>query len=250
MVLVRVSVSTQPYLPMPDWSQRSSEPEMIDSRIDRDLLYQNLHELDIANRLFGGHAASLCGIKELVKDRTKIYHVADLGCGSGDSLKHMADWARNNHYKLLLTGIDRSEPVIDYMKGHCTGYPEIKGVVSDYRKYMQDHPVDIVHCSLFCHHLSDNEILGLLNLFNLMVTTGFIINDLERSPAAYYSVKMLTNMIRSTSLSKHDGPVSVLRGFKVEELEALLKKGSSFKCTIQRRRAFRLLVVGHAAGRN
>ena len=68
------------------FTYRSDEKELLDeTNIQQDLLFKNLRELDILNRFTGGHAISLKGIKQLVTDHSKIYHIVDLGCGSGDS---------------------------------------------------------------------------------------------------------------------------------------------------------------------
>jgi SAM-dependent methyltransferase len=143
------------------FKQRSSESELLDAPdIPKDLLFENLRELDFINRALGGHAISLKGIKKLVTDKTKIYHIVDLGCGSGDTLQGIDDWAIAEGFKVRLTGVDMNPDVIDYLKDYCKDYPEISGIVSDYRDYLKtDIPIDIVHSSLFCHHLNDEELI-------------------------------------------------------------------------------------------
>ena len=69
--------------------------------------------------------------------------------------------------------------------------------------------------------------------------SGFVVNDLQRNPLAYYGAKLMTTILMGTSLSRHDGPVSVLRGFKQQELETLLQKAGVKKFRILRRRGFR-----------
>src|SRR3954469_6445536 len=98
------------------FSNRSYEAELLDApNIPKKLLFQNLRELDAVNRLLGGHAITLAGIKELVTDKNKIYHIIDIGCGGGDAMKKIADWARKNQFKVKLTGIDINADAIDYM---------------------------------------------------------------------------------------------------------------------------------------
>ena len=176
------------------FTYRSNEKELLDeSNILRSLLYKNLSELDTLNRTTGGHTISLKGIKQLITDHDKIYHVVDLGCGSGDALKVIADWARLNNYSVRLTGVDRNVHAIDYLKIHYVNYPEITGITADYRDYLNKNEfIDIVHCSLFCHHLNDDELLRLFIYFGQHVKTGFIINDLQRHWLAYYSAWLFT----------------------------------------------------------
>jgi SAM-dependent methyltransferase len=225
---------------------RSNQKELLDeTNIQQDLLFKNLKELDILNRTTGGHAVSLKGLKQLVTDHTKIYHIVDLGCGSGDSLRAIADWAGENNFNVKLTGVDMNADVIEYLRKHCSAYPEIKGINADYRHFLNDNTsIDIVHCSLFCHHLNEDELIKLFTYFNEKVTTGFVINDLQRNWLAYYSAWFFTRLLNGTRLAKNDGPVSVLRAFKVSELKHLLEKANIKNYVIQKKRFFRILIVG------
>jgi SAM-dependent methyltransferase len=217
---------------------------MDDPDIPIQLLHKNLGELDILNRYLGGHSISISGIKQLITDRQKIYHIVDLGCGSGDVLKYIARWARSNKFQVKLTGIDRNPDAIKYLNINCSDYSEISGIVSDYKDFLETGPkIDIVHCSLFCHHLKDNELLELFSYLKIYALDGFVINDLQRSSVAYYTVWFLTRLLRGSTLSQHDGPVSVLRAFTRTELEKLLQTAGVKEISIQWRWAFRYLVV-------
>ena len=228
------------------FKNRSNEKELLDeSNIPRGLLYKNLRELDSLNRTAGGFAISLKGIKHLITDYHKIYHIVDLGCGSGDALKVIADWARLNNYKVRLTGVDMNANAIEYLNYHCVDYPEISGITADYEEYLNSYVnVDIVHCSLFCHHLNDDELLRLFIYFRHHVKIGFIINDLQRHWIAYFSVWLLTRLLNGTALAKNDGPISVLRGFKSKELIYLLIKANITDYSIIKEWGFRFLIVG------
>ncbi len=230
------------------FTQRSGKSELLDaSYIPKELLFKNLHELDIINRALGGHSISLNGIKKLMTDKNKTYHIVDLGCGSGDTLIYIAKWARKEGYKVKLTGVDKNVDAIYYMTNHCKIYSEINGVANDYHNFLETGiTVDIIHCSLFCHHLSDTELKELFNYFKHYAQTGFVINDLHRHWLAYYGVYAITRLLNGSILSKNDGPISVLRAFKKKELEILLNESQIKKYTIAWKLAFRYLVVGHS----
>ena len=227
------------------FTYRSNEKELIDeSDILRGLLFKNLRELDILNRTTGGNTISINGIKQLITDHHKIHHVVDLGCGSGDALKAIADWARSNNFNVRLTGVDRNANAIEYLKNHCVNYPEISGITADYQDYLNRNEfIDIVHCSLFCHHLKDDELLRLFIYFRQQVKLGFIINDLHRHWLAYYSAWFFTRLLNGTVLAKNDGPVSILRGFKSNELKYLLNKANITNYSIQKEGVFRYLII-------
>ncbi len=233
---------------MPDkFTYRSYEKELIDEPdILRDLLFKNLRELDILNKTSGGHTLSVNGIKQLLTDPHKIHHIVDLGCGGGGTLRAIAGWARLNDIKVKLTGVDRNPNAIEYLVKNCVDYPEINGIKADYQEYIaRNEFIDIVHCSLFCHHLKDDELLSLFIYFRKHVQAGFVINDLQRHWLAYYSAWIFTRLFNGTPLAKNDGPVSVLRGFKSGELVSLLNQASIGNYSIRKAGAFRFLIIGN-----
>ncbi len=232
---------------MPDkFTQRSYQAELLDAPdIPRELLFQNLRELDFINKTLGGHSITIAGIKQLVTDKNKTYHIVDIGCGGGDALKYIARWARAYGFDVVLTGVDMNADAIAYLNSNCKSFPEIKGRVSDYRDYLKFNPsTDIVHCSLFCHHLKDDELKELFFYMKKYADIGFIINDLERNAIAYYSIKLLTRLFNGSSLVKNDAPLSVLRGFKKKELVSLFEEAGINDVIIKWKWAFRYLVVG------
>jgi flavin-dependent dehydrogenase/SAM-dependent methyltransferase len=227
------------------FSNRSYEAELLDAPdIPRELLFQNLRELDVVNRTLGGHAITLGGIRQLVNDKRKTYVIADIGCGGGDALLAIAKWARKNKYSVKLIGVDMNANAIAYMKEQCKAFPEISGVVCDHESFFETHEtVDIVHCSLFCHHLTDHQLIELFEQISKQTTIGFIINDLQRHWLAYYSIKFLTRLLNGSRLVKNDAPLSVLRGFRKKELERLLHEGKAGDASIKWKWAFRYLIV-------
>jgi 2-polyprenyl-3-methyl-5-hydroxy-6-metoxy-1,4-benzoquinol methylase len=227
------------------FSIRSYQSELLDAPdIPKKILFQNLKELDLINRTLGGHSITLSGIRQLLTDKNKTYNILDIGCGGGDAMKKMAGWARINGFKVKLTGVDMNPDCISYMKNACSEFSEINGVVSDYRDYLKKvENIDIIHCSLFCHHLKDEELIELFSYMNKYSNVGFIINDLQRHWFAYYSIKYITRLFNGSALVKNDAPLSVLRGFKKTELQKLFETASVKNVFINWKWAFRYLVI-------
>jgi 2-polyprenyl-3-methyl-5-hydroxy-6-metoxy-1,4-benzoquinol methylase len=227
------------------FSFRSYESEMLDAPdIPEKLLFQNLRELEIVNKTLGGHSITLSGIAKLVTDKNKEYHILDIGCGGGDSMKQIAGWAKKNGFMVKLTGVDINEDCIAYMRKTCADLSTVNGIVSDYREYLKSgNTVDIIHCSLFCHHLKDDELIELFDYMNKYSNVGFVINDLQRHWFAYYSIKYITRLFNGSALVKNDAPLSVLRGFRKNELVRLFEKAKVKDVKIDWKWAFRYLVT-------
>ena len=111
---------------MSKFTHRSYEHELLDApNIPKELLFKNLRELDVVNRLLGGHAITLSGIKKLVIDKTKTYRIVDIGCGGGDAMKQIAKWAKTNNFKVELIGVDMNADAIQFMKDECKEFSNI-----------------------------------------------------------------------------------------------------------------------------
>ena len=78
---------------MPDFTQRSNEPEMMDDfSLGHEIINPIMDELEVVNTLLGGYGVFFDAFKKLkIKNGMTI---SDWGCGGGDSLRALADWAR------------------------------------------------------------------------------------------------------------------------------------------------------------
>jgi len=223
---------------------RSYQSELLDEPdIRKDLLFQNLKELNIINSYLGGHIISLKGLKKVMTDQSKKYSIVDIGCGGGDSLKAIAKWSSQKKYRIDLSGVDLKEDCIDYAKAFCSDYPDIKFYTDDFRNiFSKDEQIDIVHASLFCHHFKEDDIVAFIK-FCKVNNSIFIINDLERNPIAYYAIKLLTALFSKSPLVKNDAPLSVWRGFKKREWETIIQKAGIKNYAIKNCFAFRHMVI-------
>ena len=225
------------------FKHRSYQPELLDAEyIPKEDLYQNLRELDFINTWLGGHDITVKGIKKLItKSYSDSISIADVGCGGGDNLKAIANWSRKNGVFVRLIGIDIKDNCIHFAKENCKDYPEITFIQSDYRLVNQHF--DIILSALFCHHLNDDQMVEYLSWCQKYSDIGFLINDLERNPLAYHSIKILTSLFSKSYLVKNDAPLSVARGFKRSEIEFHMKKASIPSYLIRWMWAFRYLII-------
>ena len=231
------------------FERRSNKKELLDkSDIDKRLLYQNLKELETVNKYLGGHAVSLKGLGMILNGNAKTHSVVDIGCGGGDSLKTIANWLKRKGNSIHLTGIDLKQDCIDYARNNCNGCADISFQCNDFRTvFSEQNKPDIIHASLFFHHFTEDEIISFLDSCNKQGIIA-VINDLERHPIAYYSIKILTNFFSKSPLVKNDAPLSVLRGFKKKEWVEMLQKAGVKRYSVQNCWAFRHLTIAYPNG--
>ncbi|MES2689859.1 MAG: methyltransferase domain-containing protein [Bacteroidota bacterium] len=212
--------------------QRSLKKELLDQdMIPRDDLFRNLYELDVINKKLGGHAVTLKGLKQLQLRKDKTYKILDIGSGGGDTLKAIATWAADKGYSVELTGVDLKADCIDYARQCCAAFNNITFLQADYRKLPElNMEFDIIITSLFCHHLTGEELVSLFSWCSRQAKIAFIMNDLHRHPLAYYSIALFTRLFSRSYLVKNDAKLSVWRGFKKRELEGLVLQSRLSAC--------------------
>lgn len=218
---------------------------MDDLHCDGPELRQTLRELKTINKLLGGNHVTTNGIHQLLKSGQKAsYTIADIGCGGGDMIRVMALWAKKNGARCHFVGIDANPNIIQMATENLSDLDNVSfQTVNVFDPYFQEDPVDIITCTLFTHHFTDEELVRMLGSFRQKARMGIIINDLHRHPIAYYSIKVLTRLFSKSNMVKHDAPVSVLRSFCKKDLKNVLAKSGLENSKISWNWAFRWQVL-------
>jgi 2-polyprenyl-3-methyl-5-hydroxy-6-metoxy-1,4-benzoquinol methylase len=221
---------------------RSTAEEIMDNMdMEGDLLQRSLDKLDWFNKWLGGNQITLSGLDQLLEavPINRTLTIVDMGCGSGDMLRIVAKKMRSAGRSVQLIGIDANAFTVDYARQQSLAFPEITyhccmipSTVFDQLDY------DILLSTLFLHHLTNEEILPLLEHSVKKARLGIIINDLHRSKLAYLLFQLLTLFIPNPMI-RQDGLISILRGFKLPELQAFAQQIKLKNSTIRWRWAFR-----------
>ena len=231
---------------MINFSQRSLAKELLDADdVPFADIKQNMKELNVVNARLGGHKITIEGIRKLLaKNKDKEITICEIGTGGGDNLSAIAEWCLKNNIKAGFIGIDIKEECIDFAKQQFPGLP-VTWIVSDFKKVAFPQRPTIIFSSLFCHHFADDEIVSMLGWMHKNCSVGFFINDLQRHPVAYHLIKRLTRIFSQSYLVKNDAPVSVTRGFKKHEWNALFQRAGLANYSIGWRWAFRYLIISY-----
>lgn len=230
--------------------KRSEQLELMDDLcLGTAELRKNLDELVMLNRLVGSKTVLLSALNKVYKRHRHYFHankivIADLGCGGGDLLRAINDWAATKKIDVELVGIDANPFMINYATEKSNCYPNISFKSldiwsSDFLKLK----VDIVCINSFCHHLSNEELIKLWQQLTKQASMAIIINDLQRHWLSYFTVKWFAKLFRFSSLAQHDGPLSVLRAFRKQELIKLLQLANIHAYQIRWAWAFRWEII-------
>ena len=131
---------------------RSNQPELMDDlSLSGDELRKNLRELEVINNWLGGHKVVLDALDKLTTSyKGQTITIADIGCGGGDTLKTIANWAQRRSINVQLTGIDANEFMVNYARQHCRNYSNITIAQHDvFSGTFANQQYDLIVCSLF-----------------------------------------------------------------------------------------------------
>ncbi len=240
-----------------NFKTRSYKKELMDDlNLASEDLKKNLDELEFINTTLGGYKVLTSALNSLYQENKittnqnhqenqKFVTLADIGSGGGDTLREIAKWFDKKNIKAKLIGIDANDFMIHYAQNKSQNFPQIS-----YEKLnvfdidaKNENKYDWATMSLFCHHFTDEELISIFKNVLKLTSKGFIINDLHRNPIAYYSIYFLTRLFNGSYLVKNDAPLSVLRGFKKQELIVLLEKAGIKNYRIKWQWAFRFQVI-------
>ena len=222
---------------------RNREEELMDDfSMEGNELSTALQTIASINQKLGGNKLTLNGVKELLQsaDKSKTITICDVGCGNGDMLREIAKFGRSNGYYFNLIGIDANAFTIKQAIKLSEEFSNINYIQENIlHKQNSNVNVDITLFTLTLHHFKDQEIIDLLNRFKKAASLGMVINDLQRSALAYYLFIGLCFVFGLNHMSKQDGLVSILRGFKKADLQLYSKQRQLKNCSIKWKWAFR-----------
>ncbi len=222
---------------------RSQQAEIMD-----DLDFQSpemkdlLNDLKLVNTWLDGNNITLKGIQKLLQNRSQTdkITVVDFGCGDGELLRKCADFGKKNNFNFEFIGIDFNENILQFAKMKSSGYTNIKFQKLDV--FSEENLIpncDIALCTLFLHHFPTEKIERLLKTMIHKTSIGLVINDLQRSKLAFELFKVASAFFLKSKIARHDGLVSVARGFKKVELQSIADKFPNQKSEIHWRWAYR-----------
>jgi len=207
---------------------RTSRTEIMDDfNLQGVAMQELLNDLKRVNRMLGGNAVTLNGIGRLLDGRliNNTLTILDIGCGDGEMLRQCAEWAHKRGVSVHLIGIDANAHILKEAEKRSEEIKNTTFKVMDVFAEKEILPeIDIALCTLFLHHFNEPRIEGLLNRLISKAKIGVVINDLHRNFWAFWLFRIYGLLFLKTRIARHDGLVSIARGFKLKELERISEK--------------------------
>ncbi|HLJ68203.1 MAG TPA: methyltransferase domain-containing protein [Chloroflexota bacterium] len=219
---------------------RRDAPELLDNpgSIPADLT-ANLRDIRFINRWFGGATIAERLVLRAVSG-AKRASVLDVGTGSGDIPRALLRRSKTGGLDLRVTALDLSAEILDEARRHIGDLP-VRLELGDARRLpFPDASFDVVLCSLVLHHFGAADAITVLSEMWRVANRAVVVGDLRRCRAGYVAAWLVTRTVASNRVTRHDGPLSVLRAYTPDEVRSLAASARLEHCRVEQCWPFRL----------
>jgi SAM-dependent methyltransferase len=224
---------------------RRREPEIMDQAdLDRQRHWHALSGLRRINRFSGSAAMLWPPLRQLAQKLGRPMHVLDVATGGGDVPIRIWQKARRQNLAVHVSGCDVSPAAVAYAQAeaHKVG-AAVDFFVVDALKQDLPGTFDAVVCSLFMHHLHEDDAVRFLGRMAAAARHVVLVNDLRRSLTGWLFAWLGVRLLTRSSVVHVDGPRSVAAAFSPTELLELMRKAGLDSATLCRRWPFRMLAT-------
>jgi SAM-dependent methyltransferase len=215
-------------------ARRRGHEILDDPSLDPALAERSLRDVALANTLFGGRRAVLREVAIILEALAHTPHAAprtllDVGTGLGDIPAAAARLARSRGQSLDTIGIELAPALAAAAGTRCTFTVAGDAMALPFA----DASVDIITCSQVLHHFADDEAAHLLRECTRVARHAVVIGDLRRSWLAVAGLWASSFALGFHPVSRHDGIVSILRGYTRPELHTLIERATGRSATVR-----------------
>jgi ubiquinone/menaquinone biosynthesis C-methylase UbiE len=210
---------------------------MDEASVTTEQMRHALDDLDRVNRFLGGWSGSRALLEPRFRARRgRPVSILDVGGGSGAASRDLRRCAARWGVRASFVSLDVHAAVCDVAQASASGDRDIAVVRGDaLRLPFADDSFDFAHAALFLHHFRDDAIGAILDEMRRVSREGVVVNDLHRHVVSYFAIRAIAALFRFSPVSRHDGPLSVRRGFRRSEVERW-RTASGFEALGYRRR--------------
>ena len=221
------------------FKHRSRELERLDKGEYTPAEYERWQrEMKYIHAIFGEERAlKNMLLREIETSVSTDVSVLDVGAGSGGLLIKLGEMIgeRRNY----LVGAE-----FDEVAARSIREKRMDAVRCDaLRLPFADRSFDYVYCSLFLHHLDDEQGITLLREMVRVSSKRIYVIDLDRDPLSYYAYKFFGWFVLQR-FTREDGALSILRSRTSDELKQIAANAGLEEIRVERSLVNRLVLSG------
>lgn len=166
--------------------------------------------------------------------------LVEVGSGSGDLAQAARDELTRAGSACQVAALDLDPTALDLARR--AGVPGIRA--DALRLPLGDQSVDVILAVKFAHHFAGAALDDLLAELARVARRRVIVLDIRRSWAAYWGFVAWSRVFTRNRLVRHDGPLSVLRGFTAGELADAVALLPGYAWDVRGHWGYQLALVG------
>jgi SAM-dependent methyltransferase len=217
-------------------ARRRGHEILDDAGVDAETRLRSIADVTRSNVLFGGRRAAVNAVRPLLVAATRLT-ILDVGTGLADIPAAVEELARRRGARIITIGLDEAADLLVAAKSSLGAT-----VCGNARTLpFRDSSVDVVVCSQLLHHFADDELPAIVRELDRVARVRVVIADLRRSWLAAAGFWLASFPLGFHPVTRHDGVVSVFRGFQADELSELVRHATGVAPQVKRRLGFRLV---------
>jgi 2-polyprenyl-3-methyl-5-hydroxy-6-metoxy-1,4-benzoquinol methylase len=207
-----------------------------DPAVDPEVMKRSMRDVAKGNSLFGGKRAALAELMPALREVGNGATLLDVGTGHGDIPRAVHRAADRMGFSVHTIGMDSSLCLVTSERDANDSVMLADALCIPLR----DRSVDVVLASQLLHHFRGDAALTLVREMNRVARNRVVISDLRRSRVAAAGLWIGSFPLRFHPVARHDGVVSVMRGFLPDEMEDVVQEAVGHRPEVTRRLGFRL----------
>ena len=199
-----------------------------------------------ANALFGGIGAVVARVRAIASRLPESPLVVDVGAGTGDVLDAVCIALRETGRRPRPVAIDTAVSLAPVVRQRGSFF--ICGSI--FALPLPTACADLVIAAQIVHHFPAEALPQVIAELNRVARHAVLISDLRRSWVAAAGLWLASFPLGFHPVSRHDGVVSVLRGFTPDELRSVVQQATGQAASVRSHPGWRVTAdwrPGHVA---
>ena len=208
-------------------ASRHHQSELMDDPLlNQDVHRHALKSLGRINWLSQSDNSVWTAIRQTAKSvkQDRPLTILDIAAGGGDLAIRIASLAEHDGVSVAIDGCDISPTALKFATDQATAAKRNNVRFFQCDALIQPFPLpeyDIVMCSLFLHHLKEEDAMLLLQRMKAAATKLVLVNDLRRTTFGYWLAWLGCRILTRCHVVHVDGPMSVEGAFASDEAKAI-----------------------------
>jgi 2-polyprenyl-3-methyl-5-hydroxy-6-metoxy-1,4-benzoquinol methylase len=206
-----------------------------------------LRGLQRINAVSGSDRILWPALRDLARQSPSPLSVLDVATGAGDVPRRLWRRARLAGLPVHFAGCDQSPTALDYASAQAERHHAgVDFFAADVLNGPLPAGYDVLTCSLFLHHLEEEQAVDLLRRMAQAARRMVLVNDLRRGTGGLLLSIVATRVLSASPVVHTDGPLSVRAAFTLPEVRDLARRAGLENIAIARRWPCRFLLCWKA----